>query len=252
MRSLAVPLLLALTAASADEGLLPLWQLSGEQNDVYLLGSVHLLREQDYPLPTPIESAYQDADVVFMELDLDDLDPTATQSLVDRLARIQDSRTLPEWLGAGVYERASAKAAQAGIDFGQFADVEPWFAAVSIEQLMLARLGFDTSLGVEAHMLRKAVSDGKEILGLETLEQQLGFLDGLSIEAQRSLLLQTLDEASQIDAVMDTLIRAWRSGDVDTLESETLTRTGAFSGASRCARGAAEQGLDASNHGAAR
>ena len=223
IRSFLAALLFVTPTAFADDDLLSLWQLSGERNQIYLLGSVHLLREQDYPLPAPIESAYQDADVLLMELDLDDLDVNATQVLVNRLARIQDDRTLPEWLGQAVFEEARAKAESAGIDLAQFAAVEPWFAAVSIEQMMLARIGFDTSLGVEAHMVRKATADGKEVLGLETMEQQLGFLDGLSIGAQRSLLLQTLQEATNIGAVMDTLIGAWRSGDVDTLESETLT-----------------------------
>ena len=228
MRTLAATLLLAFSAASADDDLLPLWQISGEHNQLYLLGSVHLLREQDYPLAAPIESAYQDADVLLMELDLDDLDPAATQALVNELAHIQDDRTLPEWLGPSVYEQASAKAAQAGVDLAQFANVEPWFAAVAVEQLMLSRIGFDSSLGVEAHMVRKAAADGKEVLGLETMEQQLGFLDNLSITAQRSLLLQTLQEATNIDAVMGTLIGAWRSGDVDTLESETLSELAQF------------------------
>jgi uncharacterized protein YbaP (TraB family) len=71
-------------------------------------------------------------------------------------------------------------------------------------------------------LLRKAASDGKEILGFETVEQQLGYLDGLSLEAQRELLMQTLTESAAIREIMDDLILAWRSGDIDYLEQALL------------------------------
>jgi uncharacterized protein YbaP (TraB family) len=53
------------------------------------------------------------------------------------------------------------------------------------------------------------------------VEQQLGYLDGLSLDAQRDLLMQTLAESAAIRDIMDDLISAWRSGDIDYLE-ETL------------------------------
>ena len=53
-----------------------LWQLAGRDNSVYLLGSVHALRNDGKPLPASLMRAYQDADVLYMEIDLDDLDPT--------------------------------------------------------------------------------------------------------------------------------------------------------------------------------
>ena len=73
--------------ANADSGEhpVPLWLLEGDTNRIYLLGSVHMLRKSDHPLPTPIESAYNDADSLLMEIDMDDLDAVASQALVLRL-----------------------------------------------------------------------------------------------------------------------------------------------------------------------
>ena len=99
---------------------------------------------------------------------------------------------------------------------------EPWLAAITVEQLALNRIGFNPIYGVEMHLMVKAQQDGKEIRGFESIEEQLNFLDSLSLEAQRDLLLQTLAEGNDIEAIMDGLIDAWRNGDVQFLEDNML------------------------------
>jgi uncharacterized protein YbaP (TraB family) len=76
--------------------------------------------------------------------------------------------------------------------------------------------------GIEMHLLGKAVQDGKEISGFESIEEQLNFLDGLSLNAQRDLLLQTLDESVDLQAEMSGLIDAWHHGNLQYLEEEML------------------------------
>ena len=72
-----------LSTAVAAEPAAPftMWVAEGRTNQVYLLGSVHLLRREDYPLPIVVDRAYADAEFLVMELDIDDLadgvgDPT--------------------------------------------------------------------------------------------------------------------------------------------------------------------------------
>ena len=100
--------------------------------------------------------------------------------------------------------------------------VEPWYAALTIEIMVLSRIGFDPNLGIETWLTNKATADGKPIEGLETIEEQIAFLDGLSLSAQRQLLLSTLEEGASLDGVMDELIDAWRRGDTGHLERELL------------------------------
>jgi len=216
-------LFLPIIAFATDAGHpVTLWLAEGTNNRVYLLGSVHLLRKQDHPLPAIIDSAYDDAEVLVMELDMDDIDGFEMQSLITRLGVTNNDSTLHDLMGDTLYARAAAKAAAIDIPFAMLAKSEPWLAAITIEKLMLARLGFDPAYGVEKYLSAKAVADGKEIHGLETVAQQIGFLDDLSLRAQRSLLMQTLDETAGIEQVMDDLIRAWRVGDLRYLEDILL------------------------------
>lgn len=212
-----------LFAVSAHSHPVTMWLAEGQTNRVYILGSVHLLRRSDHPLPTVLESAYADAEALVMELDMDDLDAALAQATTNRLGVIQDQRTLRDYLGDQLYEEAAKRAADMDIPFDMLEKTEPWYAAITIEQLALMRIGFNPLYGVEMHMTMKATQDGKSIEGLETIDEQLAFLDGLSIEAQNALLLQTLSEGSKLEALMDEMVRAWRHGDLDFLEQSMLS-----------------------------
>jgi uncharacterized protein len=199
-----------------------MWQVDGQHNRVYLLGSVHLLREQDHPLPAVIDAAYRDAEALVMELDMDDLDPVLVQQETRRFGVLQDERTLRDLLGEQNYLQAETAARSLEIPIDLLAKTEPWFAAITVEQLVLLRLGFNPAFGVEMTLIARAAEDGKPISGLETIEEQLQFLDGLSPDAQSDLLLQTLSESDTLQEEMGTLIDAWRNGDTAFMEEFLL------------------------------
>ena len=199
-----------------------MWEVAGEKNSVYLLGSIHLLRAEDYPLPTVLDTAYADADVLFMEVDMDDLDPFATQAAFTTYGVLQDDTTLRDLMGVELYEQALTAAQDIDIPLDMLRKTEPWYAAMTIEIMMLNRIGFDPTLGIEMYMMSKAQGDGKRIDGFETAEEQIQFLDGMSIQAQRDLLISTLTESAKLGELMDELIDAWRHGDIADLESGML------------------------------
>lgn len=199
-----------------------MWQLDGESNRVYLLGSVHLLRADDHPLPSIIDAVYKEAETLIMELDMDDIDPVEAQSLLTQLGLIQDERSLEDLMGSDNYAEAEALAESADIPLAMLTKSEPWLAAITVEQLMLARIGFNPLFGIENHLMEKASVDKKEILGLETLREQLEFLDGMSPESQAALLLQSLKESVDIQKIMDELVDAWRHGDIGFMEDNML------------------------------
>ncbi|HEX6260995.1 MAG TPA: TraB/GumN family protein [Woeseiaceae bacterium] len=218
-----VVLALSLTATAQEESHpVSRWQLDGDTNTIYLLGSVHLLRANDHPLPSIIDTAYRDAEVIIMELDMDDIDPVEAQSLLTELGLIQGEKSLMDLMGDEAYAEAEVLAMSADIPLAMLEKSEPWLAAITVEQLMLARVGFNPVFGIENHLMEKALVDEKEILGLETIREQLEFLDGMSLESQSALLLQSLKESVDIQKIMDELVDAWRHGDIGFMEDNML------------------------------
>lgn len=201
---------------------LPLWELEGSDNRVHILGSVHFLRAQDYPLPDRIMDVYADADVVVFELNLSTMDAIETQALMRRLAIDPRGNDLEDYLGSREYRTAATLAGDLDIDLAALRPYEPWFAALQITQLRLAQLGFDGTYGIETQFTLRAVGDGKRIEGLESLEDQFSSLDSLPAPAQREFLMQTLEDAADIEGGLDRIITAWRAGDNATLNDELM------------------------------
>lgn len=196
-----------------------LWTVQGRHNTVYLLGSIHVLRPDDGRLPRAAEAAYDDAEQLVMEIDMDDAaaaDPAALLRAMQRAALLPQGRSLRDVLGSD-YEAINARARQSGIDLALLDRFAPWFVAVTLLQVELARRGFSPEFGIEHSLAARAGRDGKPIAGLETAEQQFAAMGGLPLAQQKRFLLMTLEETGQIDAQLDELVRAWRDGDADTL-----------------------------------
>ncbi len=222
MRILLLLSLLLANAALAEGHPVTMWRVDGATNSVYLLGSIHLLREQDHPLPSVIDTAYEDAEVVVMELDMDDLDPVYTQSAFNRAGVLRDGRTLRDLMGEELYAEAERAARVVDIPIDLLSQSEPWLAAMTVELMALYRIGFNPMYGVEMTMTSRAARDGKPIEGLETVDEQLSFLDGLPLDVQNEMLLQTLRESAGLREQIDELIVAWRHGDIATLDNGLL------------------------------
>ncbi|MGI9330093.1 MAG: TraB/GumN family protein [Gammaproteobacteria bacterium] len=213
-------LLLFLLLGQAASGI-PLWELEDTRGQVRLLGSIHFLRASDYPLPEAMEQAYNEADVLVMELDMDDLDPMQGQVIVAQLAIDPQGRDLEALLGQRDFAKAKAGAAELDIPLDMLRPFEPWFAALQITQMRLQQLGLDPNLGLEQHWSQRAREDAKPVRGLETLADQLGTLDSMPPRAQKNFLLSTIEEAGDAQILIDATLDAWRNGDLDTLERET-------------------------------
>jgi hypothetical protein len=196
-----------------------LWSVQGRHNTVYLLGSIHLLRPQDGGLPAAADRAYEDAEQLVMEIDLDDpreTDPMTMLVEMQRLAVLPAGESLRSVLGSD-YDDINARARAAGLDLALVDTFAPWFVATTILQLELAKRGFSPEFGIEQILANRAAGDDKPIRGLETSAEQFALLAGMPLPQQKRFLMMTLEESDQIDAQVGELVQAWREGDVNRL-----------------------------------
>lgn len=193
-----------------------LWSLQGQQNTVYLLGSVHFLSPSE-KIPEAMEAAYEDAEVIYMEIDMDDLDPLAAQKAALELGMLPPGETLKDRLGAQTYAKVSQKAQELGLEPAVLERFKPWFAAMTLTQLHLIKMGLDPNAGIEQRLTTRATRDGKPILGFETIEEQLDMLASLSPTQQKDFLLYSVEDSERATREIETMLQAWRSGDIAAL-----------------------------------
>src|SRR5690606_37033289 len=202
-------------AASAG----PVWSIHRPGGGtVYLAGSVHVLDAARSRLPPAFDSAWRDAERVVMELDMDDLDPAAAASFLAAHATIGDGENLRTLLGAERFARVDAQARALGLSPDSVAQLEPWAVALALTQLQLVKLGLDPAQGVEQQLTERARAEGKPIAGLETIDEQLGVLDGLSYMDQARFLELTAGESDSMATELDGILTAWRRADTAALE----------------------------------
>ncbi len=208
----ALALLVWLLAMPAQAERPPVWVVSGDNGTVYLFGSMHLLPAGEFKLGGELAAAYADSERVVLEVNLDALTPAEMAAITTARAVDPARRNLLEQLGEHA-QRAEAAAGQAGINLAAFSALEPWFVGLSIVAAALEQRGYKAMHGVEQVIKRQVSADAKPLVGLETLDEQLALLDGLSAELQADLLVKSLQEAQQTDQEIQALLRAWREGD---------------------------------------
>jgi uncharacterized protein len=222
-RGLAGVLLLAFgTQAAHARGETSVWSVKGERNTVYLAGSVHALPKDDAGFPEQLERAYVAADVIMLEVDLEDMNPLDAVKFITSNGTLPADQSLADVVGADRYPRVSKLAASLEIPETLITKLEPWAAALVLTQVALAKTGFDPNLGIDMQITERAKADGKPVEGLETVIDQLSVFDARTFEEQTRFLLDSADDAPQLNDDLQKLIAAWRAGDLRALEQEFL------------------------------
>jgi uncharacterized protein len=217
-RRLAIGLLALLTACSttlssparADRSGRPaLWRVSDADTKIYLFGTIHLLPAGTQWRSPELDQALAAADTLVIEVVSGD--PANVADVRQRLAAASGLPPLAERVAPEKREILAKMIADTGLPPAAFDRLETWAAALTLAGAALARMGFRTDLGVEQQL---ALAN-KPTIGLETLEQQLGFFDTLSEEAQRALLAGVLAEGDATRAAFQKMLDSWLAGNVE-------------------------------------
>lgn len=198
-----------------------LWEIETKGKPSYILGSVHLLKESDYPLNKNITEAFEKSDTLVLEVDISGDNEMKMAGLLFSRSQLKGDQTLKKILSAEDYERVKKGLKEVfSADIKLYEKQKPWFIAMMAEMMSLVKMGFNAEMGVEKHFLKKRKN--RKVVALETVESQIGAFDGLPMEDQGAFLIHTLEEIGKLKSVMDSLLRAWKSGDTQALANIML------------------------------
>lgn len=193
-----------------------LWKVESGTNTVYVLGSLHFFKKEIYPLHKRIESAFDQANILVVEANIEDITKIDIQKLLES-AFYLDNETLEKHVSADVYDLIKKESIRLGLPLELIKKQKPWFLAMVLESMELLKLGFDPNYGIDKYFLSKAA--GKKILELESLDYQIGLLSKFSDQEQEMFLVYTLKDVGIFSQELDKLTQAWISGDAKGLES---------------------------------
>ncbi len=184
----------------------------------YLMGSLHVLTPDYYPLKPAIEKAFASSKVLIEEVDLDELtNPTLMMSVAGK-AMFTDGRTLDQVIAPDLYKLVVARAEKAGLPAIAIQRMKPWMAAVALAAPALKDAGFNADLGVDKYFFDKAKTAGLERRGLETVSYQLDRFDQMPMPEQEAMLKALIADLDTQLSNVKTLADAWVAGESQTLE----------------------------------
>lgn len=167
-----------------------LWKATNGDNTLYLLGTIHLDRDNVYPLHKSLRNAILASEEVIFELDLNDQEGIA---LLQSMQTYSDGTTLADHVSAELYQRVQTAAAALGLDAGALDLYKPWALATTFSTLsMQDETTGANAMAIDSYVNAAAVNSGKAIGAVETYAFQGGIFDGLSPEYQESYLDSSL------------------------------------------------------------
>jgi hypothetical protein len=206
-----------------------LWKIEGGRKPVYLLGSIHVLRRQNYPLERPIEDAFDEAKIVAFEIDLDEARAGVARAQPAAAtvpkAPPGEPKSLRGQVSRETYRSVVRYLEGQGYPGTVFDGLPASFVAGALVQIEMRQLGFDPDWGVDAYFYRRARKYGKTVVPLETVDEQREAIDGLTHRGNDELVQAALQDVAGLRTMLRDLVRAWKGGEIDKL---TMLVNGSF------------------------
>jgi len=194
-----------------------IWEVTSNTTSVYLMGSIHVARQDIYPLDDTIEDAFDAADYLVVELNPEETNVLYTSLLVAKYGSYPEGESLKDSISKGLYESYKYKVGDSSRYLEQY---RPWVYLISRPQIFLASTDteYEIEYGIDIYFIEKAAKKHKEIIELETIEYQITQLSSIPDEAVVRSVLADADESSE--AELDALFDAWLEG--NTMELRKL------------------------------
>ena len=193
-----------------------LWRATSGDRSVYLLGSIHFMKQDAYPLNPAIERVFDRAGVVLFETDIDKLDTAAVSMLV--AGTLEGDATLADVVSTELYDEVFQRLETLGMDIGGFKKMKPWMLALSLTSFELMRADYLGSEGIDAYFSSRAKADGKPQRALESIDYQVSLFAEMSEEESADFLGYTLTELDTMIPLVDEIVAAWKIGDSVRIE----------------------------------
>ena len=197
------------------------WEISKGKKKIYIGGSIHLLRPSDYPLPKEFDAAFQKADVLVFEADIDKLSSAGAANQFMSKMTYTDGKTLKSVLSEKTYIALEDKLLSYPIPMRDLEKLKPSMAILTLTAVNMSHLGI-TADGVDKYYYDKAKKAKKRIQYLEAVDYQIDLLSKTGDGIEDDFVMYSLNELKTVENNLSLLISAWRKGSTTLITSQIL------------------------------
>ena len=192
------------------------WKAASKDNVVYLLGSIHLGSKSMYPLPKEIEDAFDHSALLAVEIDINHVNLQQMQGLIFQTGMYPDDDTLWNHVSPEARQQLEAFCEKYSFPVAAMSKMKPWTAAMMVSTFPLMKNGMDFGLGIDKYFLDKAEQAKKRVVEIESAEEQMKLVSGITAEMLEKSLAAPSNQDPQ--EYIKQIQQAWMSGDTAQLE----------------------------------
>jgi len=195
--------------AGTEKGRGLLWEISQPGVPAsYLFGTIHSEDPEVLRLAVPVQKAFDASQAVVLEvlLDMEAMMSSSAAMLM------MDGRSLKDIVGDALFSKAAAAMQVRGMPEMMTDHMQPWAVAVT-----LSMPAPTTGQVLDMVLYQGALQDGKQVHGLETIQEQLDVFNSMSLDEQVLLLKDAVEHFQEMDVLHEELLTAWKQRDLARL-----------------------------------
>jgi uncharacterized protein YbaP (TraB family) len=198
------------------------YEISKGKNKLYLAGTIHMLREKDFPPPAEFAAAYQQAQKIYFETDIQKAkNPEFGQRFAQAMI-LPNNTTLKDVLNENVWAALQAYATKSQYPLSQTMMFNS--AMVSILVVMGESKKMGVGEGIDVFYDKAARTENKFIGELENGDDVIAYMQKFAQEDANKIIESTLSDLEEMPSEFDKMIASWRSGDLNALDKEFSLR----------------------------
>lgn len=201
-----------------------LWKIEGKgmQEPSYLYGTIHMIEKESFFWPEGTLAAFEDAESITFEIDMDDMFDMGAQMGLLTKAFMADGKTLKDLYSAEDYEVVKTHFDGMGIPMFFMEKLKPMFLTVFASGDVEFGKGFGDESSIKSYEMEffsLAQDANKDVSGLETIEYQMSVFDSIPYDAQAEMLLETIKSSDTEDDSFKEMIQMYKDQDISKMVS---------------------------------
>ena len=181
----------------------------------YLLGTMHLSDPRVVSMPKGAEADYQAAKSVIVESNEIADKQKASAALMARpdLTMFTDGKTINDYINADQKALLEKQLQERGIPLAAVIKMKPWILSsfVALPTCELTRKAAGAEF-LDEKLTKDAITEGKNVVGLETMAEQLEAMSSVSMKTHIAGLISVLKDPQRTKDLMETMIELYVSG----------------------------------------
>ncbi|MCK0067880.1 TraB/GumN family protein [Kordiimonas laminariae] len=211
-----------------------LWKLSDEDSNIYLFGTVHLLKPDTVWRSDKVTTAFKGSETVYFEAAVEETPQSEMMAIIQPYALNPAGVTFSNRFSPEDFSKIKELSGGLGIPeaaLKQFDPYRPWIIGLNLTVQNYVQNGFNPESGVDKLLFKEAKAASKDVKYLESVETQIKIFGTLSSENENAYFIEMLEQLGESSTLLNNLVTNWASGkpeEVGALMNEAMQATPAL------------------------